>query len=203
MTEAGIDGGGVFKEFLTSLVLQAFNTNYGLFMNTSDQLLYPNPHRFAQERTQLKHYEFLGRILGKALYEGILIDAAFAGFFLSKCLGQVNYLDDLPSLDPELYRGLMFLKNYEGSFEDLSLYFTVDDQGSPLPPLFAITFYCSFLSPNINAPHCFFLFLPTNDRVGTDDHARVDTEWRKHDGDTGEQDSIYLLDGSLSTEHTD
>ncbi|KAF9427442.1 hypothetical protein BGZ94_004884 [Podila epigama] len=128
ITEAGIDGGGVFKEFLTSLVHQAFDTNYGLFLNTSDHLLYPNPHSFASEMTQLKHYEFLGRILGKALYEGILIDAAFAGFFLSKCLGQVNYLDDLPSLDPELYRGLMFLKNYEGNVEDLSLFFTVDDQ---------------------------------------------------------------------------
>ncbi|KAG0273284.1 hypothetical protein BGZ95_010907 [Linnemannia exigua] len=128
MPEAGIDGGGVFKEFLTSLVLQAFDTNYGLFMNTSDQLLYPNPHQFAQERTQLKHYEFLGRILGKALYEGILIDAAFAGFFLSKCLGQVNYLDDLPSLDPVLYRGLMFLKNQAEDFQALSLNFTVDDE---------------------------------------------------------------------------
>ena len=140
--EAGIDGGGVFKEFLTSLVLQAFNTNYGLFMNTSDHLLYPNPHRFAQERTQLKHYEFLGRILGKALYEGILIDAAFAGFFLSKSLGQINYLDDLPSLDPELYRGLMFLKNYEGNFEDLSLYFTVDDEGSSF---FYVMFFHSYV----------------------------------------------------------
>ncbi|KAK3824788.1 MAG: hypothetical protein J3Q66DRAFT_364671 [Benniella sp.] len=94
MQEAGIDGGGVFKEFLTSLVRQAFDTKYGLLKNTSDQFLYPNPHRFAQELTQLKHYEFLGRILGKALYEGILIDAAFAGLFLAKCLGQVNYLDD-------------------------------------------------------------------------------------------------------------
>ncbi|KAG0030324.1 hypothetical protein BGZ81_002810 [Podila clonocystis] len=128
ISEAGIDGGGVFKEFLTSLVHQAFDTNYGLFLNTSDQLLYPNPHAFAREATQLKHYEFLGRILGKALYEGILIDAAFAGFFLGKCLGQVNYLDDLPSLDPELYRGLMFLKNYEGNVDDLSLFFTVDDE---------------------------------------------------------------------------
>ncbi|KAF9300077.1 hypothetical protein BGZ74_008327 [Mortierella antarctica] len=128
ISEAGIDGGGVFKEFLTSLVHQAFDTNYGLFLNTSDHLLYPNPHAFASEATQLKHYEFLGRILGKALYEGILIDAAFAGFFLGKCLGQVNYLDDLPSLDPELYRGLMFLKNYEGDVEDLSLFFTVDDE---------------------------------------------------------------------------
>ncbi|KAI8353460.1 hypothetical protein B0O80DRAFT_386867 [Mortierella sp. GBAus27b] len=126
LQEAGIDGGGVFKEFLTSLVRQSFDINYGLFKNTSDQLLYPNPHRFAQEPTQLQHYEFLGRILGKALYEGILIDVAFAGFFLSKCLGQANFLDDLPSLDPELYRGLMFLKNYDGNVEDLSLYFTVD-----------------------------------------------------------------------------
>ncbi|KAG0011117.1 hypothetical protein BGZ80_000937 [Entomortierella chlamydospora] len=128
MPEAGIDGGGVFKEFLTCLAHQAFDTNYGLFMNTTDQLLYPNPHSYAKQSAQLKHYEFLGRILGKALYEGILIDAAFAGFFLAKCLGQVNYLDDLPSLDPELYRGLMHLKNYDGNFEDLSLDFTVADE---------------------------------------------------------------------------
>jgi ubiquitin-protein ligase E3 C len=132
MQEAGIDGGGVFKEFLTSIVRQAFDTNYGLFMNTSDQLLYPNPHSYAKQSTQLMHYEFLGRILGKALYEGILIDVAFAGFFLSKCLGQVNYLDDLPSLDPELYRGLMNLKNFDGNFEDLSLDFTVSDEGNLL-----------------------------------------------------------------------
>ncbi|KAF9162979.1 hypothetical protein DFQ26_003070 [Actinomortierella ambigua] len=126
--EAGIDGGGVFKEFLTSLVLEAFDARVGLFMNTSGQLLYPNPQSFARESRKLQEYEFLGRMLGKALYEGILIDAAFAGFFLSKCLGQMNYLDDLPSLDPELYKGLMFLKNYEGNVEDLSLYFTVDDE---------------------------------------------------------------------------
>lgn len=32
----------------------------------------------------LEWYRFIGRILGKALYEGILIDVAFAGFFLAK-----------------------------------------------------------------------------------------------------------------------
>jgi len=32
----------------------------------------------------LNWYRFIGRILGKAMYEGILIDVAFAGFFLSK-----------------------------------------------------------------------------------------------------------------------
>ena len=32
----------------------------------------------------LNWYRFIGRILGKALYEGILAEVAFAGFFLAK-----------------------------------------------------------------------------------------------------------------------
>ncbi|CAG8703781.1 13370_t:CDS:10, partial [Dentiscutata erythropus] len=126
--EAGIDGGGLFKEFLTSLTRIAFDAEYGLFLSTNEQLLYPNPHSYARNETQLRYYEFLGRILGKALYEGILVDAAFSGFFLSKWLGERSYLDDLPSVDPELYQGLVYLKNYKGDVEsDLSLNFTIVD----------------------------------------------------------------------------
>jgi len=40
---------------------------------------------------RLRYYEFLGRILGKALYEGILVDVFFASFFLSKWLGRISY----------------------------------------------------------------------------------------------------------------
>jgi hypothetical protein len=40
-------------------------------------------------------------------------------------------VDYLPALDPDLYKNLMFLKNYEGDVEDLSLNFTVVDQGLP------------------------------------------------------------------------
>ena len=40
------------------------------------------------QRTEIEHslnwYRFIGRILGKAMYEGILVDVAFAGFFLAK-----------------------------------------------------------------------------------------------------------------------
>jgi ubiquitin-protein ligase E3 C len=51
LPEAGIDGGGVFKEFLTALSAQAFNPNYGLFFATKDQLLYPCPHSYATNGT--------------------------------------------------------------------------------------------------------------------------------------------------------
>ncbi|CAG8480586.1 2866_t:CDS:10, partial [Paraglomus occultum] len=128
IVEAGIDGGGLLKEFLTLLCKEAFDANRGLFVTTKDQLLYPNTLRYAQEEQQLNCYEFLGRILGKALYEGVLVDFAFAGFFLSKWLNRSSYLDDLPSLDPELYKGLIILKNYDGDVEsDFGVNFTVVD----------------------------------------------------------------------------
>ncbi|PPQ97471.1 hypothetical protein CVT26_002819, partial [Gymnopilus dilepis] len=122
---AGIDGGGVFKEFFTSLCKEVFDTDRGLWLATKNNELYPNPHAYATEPHSLNWYRFIGRILGKAMYEGILVDVAFAGFFLAKWLGRQNFLDDLASLDPELYNGLIFLKHYTGNVEDLSLNFTI------------------------------------------------------------------------------
>ncbi|KAI1794750.1 HECT-domain-containing protein [Ganoderma leucocontextum] len=123
--EAGIDGGGVFKEFLTSLTREVFDTDRGLWLANKKNELYPASHSFAMEAHSLAWYRFIGRILGKALYEGILIDVAFAGFFLAKWLDKQSYLDDLASLDPELYQGLMHLKHYTDDPEELSLNFTV------------------------------------------------------------------------------
>lgn len=57
-------------------------------------------------------FEFLGRILGKALYEGITIKPQFAHFFLSFLRGEYNFLnivEDLTTLDSTLYNNLMFL----------------------------------------------------------------------------------------------
>ncbi|CAA7268561.1 unnamed protein product [Cyclocybe aegerita] len=123
--EAGIDGGGVFKEFFTSLCKEVFDTDRGLWLANKKNELYPNPHAYATEAHSLNWYRFIGRILGKAMYEGILVDVAFAGFFLAKWLGRQSFLDDLASLDPELYNGLIFLKHHAGNPEDLSLNFTV------------------------------------------------------------------------------
>ncbi|GAA5901495.1 ubiquitin-ubiquitin ligase HUL5 [Sporobolomyces salmoneus] len=129
LEESGIDGGGLFKELLTSLSKEVFDTDRGLWLATKEQEIYPNPHSYAKESNQLSWYTFLGRIVGKALYQGILIDVRFAAFFLAKWLGKQSYLDDLASLDPELYAGLLKLKNYPGNVEeDLSLNFTVTDE---------------------------------------------------------------------------
>ena len=157
--EAGIDGGGVTKEFLTSVTNEAFRSEDGpnLFVTNDQNLLYPNPAALDERKglmrqaglTEqnaewnenitdiLRQYEFLGRIVGKCLYEGILVDIGFAAFFLLKWAAsgsQGGYranINDLRGLDETLYQGLLKLKNYPGNVEDFSLDFTIEDTISP------------------------------------------------------------------------
>nr|CAD1829721.1 unnamed protein product [Ananas comosus var. bracteatus] len=123
--EVGIDGGGIFKDFMENIIQAAFDVQYGLFKETADHLLYPNPGSGLTHEQHLQLFHFLGTLLGKAMYEGILVDIPFATFFLSKLKEKHNYLHDLPSLDPELYRHLLFLKHYQGDISELELYFVI------------------------------------------------------------------------------
>ncbi|GFQ02234.1 E3 ubiquitin-protein ligase upl6 [Phtheirospermum japonicum] len=125
--EAGIDGGGIFKDFMENITRAAFDMQYGLFKETADHLLYPNPGSGLVHEQHLQFFHFLGTILAKAMFEGILVDIPFATFFLSKLKQKYNYLNDLPSLDPELYRHLIFLKRYGGDISGLELYFVIQN----------------------------------------------------------------------------
>jgi len=127
--EAGVDGGGLFKDFVTELVKTAFDPQYALFLSTQseDRQLYPNPSSAILSSEHIEQFGFLGRILGKAMYEGILVELPLAPFFLAKLLGKYNYVNDLVSLDPQLHKNLMYLKTYDGNVEDLALNFSVVD----------------------------------------------------------------------------
>ena len=140
--EEGIDGGGVTKEFLTSVTNEAFSASDGteaLFIENDQHLLFPNPAAVEERKATLKQalykegsaewnevirdllrrYEFLGRIVGKCLYEGILVDIHFAPFFLLKWAltggsgsaakesGYRANINDLRDLDERLYQGLV------------------------------------------------------------------------------------------------
>ncbi|KAG4401279.1 hypothetical protein GLYMA_07G235800v4 [Glycine max] len=123
--EAGIDGGGIFKDFMENITRAAFDVQYGLFKETADHLLYANPGSGMIHEQHFQFFHFLGTLLAKAMFEGILVDIPFATFFLSKLKQKHNYLNDLPSLDPELYRHLIFLKHYKGDISELELYFVI------------------------------------------------------------------------------
>ncbi|XP_050227038.1 E3 ubiquitin-protein ligase UPL7 isoform X2 [Mercurialis annua] len=127
--EAGLDYGGLSKEFLTDISKAAFSPEYGLFSqtSTSERLIIPNPSARCLENG-IQMIEFLGRVVGKALYEGILLDYSFSHVFVQKLLGRYSFLDELSTLDPELYRNLLYVKHYDGEVKDLFLDFTVTEE---------------------------------------------------------------------------
>ena len=127
LDEAGIDGGGIFREVLSELLKTCFDPNRGFFRLSADNLLYPNPGVAALVPDFPNHYYFIGRMLGKALYENLLVELPMADFFLSKILGQASASLDvhhLASLDPVLHKNLLYLRNYNGDVTELCLDFT-------------------------------------------------------------------------------
>lgn len=72
----------------------------------------------------------------------MLVELPLAGFFLKKMRNPHSDVNDLVTLDPELYRNLMFMRDYDGDFADLALTFTTADSdithtrevGTPPPP---------------------------------------------------------------------
>ncbi|XP_045491570.1 ubiquitin-protein ligase E3B [Colias croceus] len=132
LDEAGIDQDGVFKEFLEETIKRVFDPSLNLFRVTSEERLYPSPTSCLQEN-HLQLFEFIGRMLGKAVYEGIVVDVPFASFFLSQVLGQTqqalySWIDELPSLDRDLYRSLTYIKHFQGDISSLELTFSVDEE---------------------------------------------------------------------------
>lgn len=60
----------------------------------------------------------------KAIFENILVDLPLAEFFLAKLLVDRAPAHYLKSLDPVLYRNLLYLRDYNGDISDLGLDFT-------------------------------------------------------------------------------
>eukprot|EP01022_Parablepharisma_sp_SALTPOND_P005760 TRINITY_DN123589_c0_g1_i1.p2 TRINITY_DN123589_c0_g1~~TRINITY_DN123589_c0_g1_i1.p2 ORF type:complete len:288 (+),score=33.75 TRINITY_DN123589_c0_g1_i1:1641-2504(+) len=125
LPEVGVDAGGLFKEFFVELCKTVFNPKFGLFKETDERELYPNPgSSTCFKDNHLQYYRFIGKILSKAVYESIVIEPQFADFFLRKMLGKPIDYKDLKSFDSELYKHLITLKNMEFDVRDLELTFT-------------------------------------------------------------------------------
>lgn len=65
-------------------------------------------------------------------FKGIVVDVPFASFFVSQFCGQAggvfySWLDELASLDNDLYRSLTLVKHYQGNVTDLELTFSFDE----------------------------------------------------------------------------
>lgn len=66
--EEGIDAGGLTREFYNELVKDIFKTERGLFKHASNESTYMIDAKSEATQDYEKHFNFIGRIIGKALY---------------------------------------------------------------------------------------------------------------------------------------
>lgn len=108
--EEGIDAGGVSREWFGAMARQMFNPDYALFNPVASDRTTFHPNTLSQVNPEhLMFFKFIGRIIGKALYENRVLDCHFSRAVYRKILGKSVSLKDMETLDLDYYKSLVWM----------------------------------------------------------------------------------------------
>ncbi|KAH7399137.1 hypothetical protein DE146DRAFT_524737 [Phaeosphaeria sp. MPI-PUGE-AT-0046c] len=110
--EEGVDAGGVTREWFQVISRQMFNADYALFVPVASDRTTFHPNRLSSINPEhLMFFKFIGRIIGKALYEGRVLDCHFSRAVYKQIMGKQVNLKDMETLDLEYYKSLEWMLN--------------------------------------------------------------------------------------------
>ena len=108
--EEGVDAGGVTREWFQVLSRQMFNPDYALFIPVASDRTTFHPNKLSKVNDEhLMFFKFIGRIIGKALYEGRALDCHFSRAVYKRILGKTVSIKDMETLDLEYYKSLLWM----------------------------------------------------------------------------------------------
>ncbi|KAH6656670.1 hypothetical protein BKA67DRAFT_511823 [Truncatella angustata] len=108
--EEGVDAGGVTREWFQVLSRQMFDANYALFVPVSSDRTTFHPNKLSGINDEhLMFFKFIGRVIGKALYEGRVLDCYFSRAVYKRILGKTVSVKDMESFDPDYYKSLVWM----------------------------------------------------------------------------------------------
>jgi len=124
--EPAIDEGGVSNDFFHQMGLEISNPAYALFeFDEAKSGLKINPSSGIANDAHLFYFQFIGRIIGLAIYHLHSVDAVFIAPYYKILLGKELTFADL-EFDRVLYQNLLWLQN--NSVKDLDMNFAVEIQ---------------------------------------------------------------------------
>jgi E3 ubiquitin-protein ligase HUWE1 len=126
--EEGVDAGGVTREWFQILARQMFDPNNALFQPcAADKLTYqPNKNSWVNPE-HLTFFKFVGRVIGKAIYDGRLLDAYFARSLYRQLLGKPVDYKDVEWVDPEYYNSLCWILENDPTLLELTFSVEADE----------------------------------------------------------------------------
>ncbi|KAJ2577019.1 hypothetical protein GGH19_001662, partial [Coemansia sp. RSA 1807] len=124
--EDGLDYGGVSREFFFLLSHEMFNPSYCLFEYSAHDTytLQISPHSKINPE-HLNYFRFIGRTMGLAIFHRRFLDAFFTSSFYKMILKKPITLEDMQSVDADIYRSLKW--TLENDISEMGFTFTVDD----------------------------------------------------------------------------
>jgi len=131
MGEEGIDAGGVAREWYSLLAKEMFNPNYALFIPAASNgvSFQPNPLS-AINAEHLQYFKFVGRVIGKSLFDGVTLDVYFTRSFYKHILGQEIAPQDMEDSDPDFYRSLTSINLDESDLQEYYFVYTEERFGA-------------------------------------------------------------------------
>ncbi|OIW04324.1 hypothetical protein TanjilG_32516 [Lupinus angustifolius] len=123
--EEGIDAGGLTREWYQLLSRVIFDKGALLFTTVGNESTFqPNPNSVYQTE-HLSYFKFVGRVVGKALFDGQLLDVHFTRSFYKHILGVKVTYHDIEAIDPDYFKNLKWM--LENDISDvLGLTFSID-----------------------------------------------------------------------------
>ncbi|KAI9290534.1 hypothetical protein K502DRAFT_271657, partial [Neoconidiobolus thromboides FSU 785] len=107
--EEGVDAGGVTREWFTVLSHQIFDPDYALFISSSVDKVTHQPNKASHVNPEHLHFfKFIGRMIGKAIFSEVTLDAYFTRSFYKHILGKPVEFKDLEANDKQFYDSMVW-----------------------------------------------------------------------------------------------
>ena len=128
--EEGLDAGGLFREWF-NICFKALEGDQMklLIVSDSNEFSYNINPMLKHSKENFAYFNFIGKLIGKALLDNITINLCFNKLIYKMILQEEITLDDLLFIDNPLYTSLHNLKELEESgsnIEDIGIYYSVD-----------------------------------------------------------------------------
>ena len=98
--EEGVEEGGVQKEFFQLFVREMFDPKYGMFKFNEKSKYCWFTSNSLDDKTVFDEYRLIGRVLGLAIYNSVILDVHFPMALYKKLSGQTVNINDLEQYDP-------------------------------------------------------------------------------------------------------
>jgi len=121
--EAAMDAGGLTREWFQLVSEEIFDPDKGLWKSsmTNQMCMEINPASEFYHEDHLLYYNFLGRVIGKALFDRQLVSGHMVQYLYKHILGWPITFSDLEQIDQDIYRNLKHIETMSKNGDNIDL----------------------------------------------------------------------------------